>query len=125
MRIRERFGWAPIMEGEYIIGLEQDGQSVTLEPGGQFELSGATVDTLHKTCAEVNSHLYQVRGGSCGGASSSWGGSTGERQQPAGADRLCPQPNNSLRLLQRAMQPPHIAAPSATSHSLDTLPLHS
>ena len=38
----------------------QDGQSVTLEPGGQFELSGATLDTLHKTCAEVNSHLYQV-----------------------------------------------------------------
>ena len=36
------------------------GQSVTLEPGGQFELSGATLDTLHKTCAEVNSHLYQV-----------------------------------------------------------------
>ena len=33
---------------------------MTLEPGGQFELSGAIVDTLHKTCAEVNSHLYQV-----------------------------------------------------------------
>jgi gamma-glutamylcysteine synthetase len=38
-----------------------DGQSVTLEPGGQFELSGAPVDTLHQTCAEVNQHLYQVR----------------------------------------------------------------
>lgn len=38
-------------------------QSVTLEPGGQFELSGATLDTLHKTCAEVNSHLYQA--GAC------------------------------------------------------------
>ena len=48
------------MEGASIIGVEQDGQSVTLEPGGQFELSGATLDTLHKTCAEVNSHLYQV-----------------------------------------------------------------
>ena len=39
----------------------QDGQSVTLEPGGQFELSGGILDSLHKTCAEVNSHLYQVR----------------------------------------------------------------
>lgn len=60
--IQERFGWKPIMEGDYIIGLTQaDGQSITLEPGGQFELSGATLDTLHKTCAEVNNHLYQVR----------------------------------------------------------------
>lgn len=49
------------MEGEYIIGAVLDGQSVTIEPGGQFELSGAPVDTLHKTCSEVNSHLYQVR----------------------------------------------------------------
>ncbi len=38
----------------------QEGQSVTLEPGGQFELSGATLESLHQTCAEVNSHLYQV-----------------------------------------------------------------
>ena len=37
-----------------------DGQSVTLEPGGQFELSGAPLENLHQTCAEVNSHLYQV-----------------------------------------------------------------
>ena len=55
-----RFGWHAMMEGEYIIGAELDGQSVTIEPGGQFELSGAPVDTLHKTCSEVNSHLYQV-----------------------------------------------------------------
>ncbi len=55
-----RFGWEPIMEGQYIIGAVLDGQSVTIEPGGQFELSGAPVDTLHKTCSEVNSHLYQV-----------------------------------------------------------------
>lgn len=56
-----RFGWDPIMEGDYIIGAVLDGQSVTIEPGGQFELSGAPVDTLHKTCSEVNSHLYQAR----------------------------------------------------------------
>lgn len=56
-----RFGWEPIMEGQYIIGAILDGQSVTIEPGGQFELSGAPVDTLHKTCSEVNSHLYQIK----------------------------------------------------------------
>lgn len=49
------------MEGNNIIGLRQGSQSVTLEPGGQFELSGATLESLHQTCAEVNSHLYQVR----------------------------------------------------------------
>lgn len=60
-RIGERFNWKPIVENGNIIGLTQDGQSVTLEPGGQFELSGATLDSVHKTCAEVNNHLYQVR----------------------------------------------------------------
>lgn len=49
------------MEGEYIIGLTMDGQNISLEPGGQFELSGAPLQTLHQTCAEVNNHLYQVR----------------------------------------------------------------
>ena len=49
------------MEGDNIIGVQLDGQSVTLEPGGQFELSGAPVETIHTTCAEVNSHLYQVK----------------------------------------------------------------
>lgn len=56
-----RFGWDPIVESGEIIGATFEGQSVTLEPGGQLELSGAPVDTLHKTCAEVNSHLYQVK----------------------------------------------------------------
>lgn len=40
--------------------LDQGKQSISLEPGGQFELSGAPLETLHQTCAEVNSHLYQV-----------------------------------------------------------------
>ncbi|XP_057763781.1 glutamate--cysteine ligase, chloroplastic-like [Salvia miltiorrhiza] len=59
--ISERFDWDKIMEGENIIGLKQDKQSISLEPGGQFELSGAPLETLHQTCAEVNSHLYQVK----------------------------------------------------------------
>ncbi|XP_057821694.1 glutamate--cysteine ligase, chloroplastic isoform X1 [Cryptomeria japonica] len=59
--LAERFGWDKVMEGDFIIGLKQDKQSISLEPGGQFELSGAPLETLHQTCAEVNSHLYQVK----------------------------------------------------------------
>ncbi|XP_021291113.1 glutamate--cysteine ligase, chloroplastic [Herrania umbratica] len=59
--ISERFDWDKVMEGDNIIGLKQGKQSISLEPGGQFELSGAPLETLHQTCAEVNSHLYQVK----------------------------------------------------------------
>lgn len=59
--ISERFDWERLTENGLIIGLKQNGQSVSLEPGGQFELSGAPLETLHQTCAEVNSHLYQVK----------------------------------------------------------------
>ncbi|CAN0907634.1 Glutamate--cysteine ligase, chloroplastic [Linum grandiflorum] len=59
--IAERFDWDKVMEGDNIIGLKQGMQSISLEPGGQFELSGAPLETLHQTCAEVNSHLYQVK----------------------------------------------------------------
>jgi glutamate--cysteine ligase len=56
-----RFGWEPVMEGENIIGLTQNEASISLEPGGQFELSGAPLRSLHQTCAEVNTHQQQVR----------------------------------------------------------------
>ncbi len=56
-----RYGWTPYREGEHIIALRQDGASITLEPGGQFELSGAPLEHLHQTCAEVGQHLAQVR----------------------------------------------------------------
>lgn len=59
--MQKEFDWEPIMEGEYIIGLKKDGQSVTLEPGGQLELSGAMLKTLHETCAESKSHLRQAQ----------------------------------------------------------------
>ncbi|VFQ83958.1 unnamed protein product [Cuscuta campestris] len=59
--IAERFDWDKIMEGDKIIGLKQGNQSISLEAGGQFELSGAPLETLHQTCAEVNAHLYQVK----------------------------------------------------------------
>jgi glutamate--cysteine ligase len=57
----ERFGWKPILEGPNPIALTFDGQAITLEPGGQFELSGAPVETLHQTCEELNTHLAQVQ----------------------------------------------------------------
>lgn len=57
----QRFGWEPVLEGENVIALKTDGASVTLEPGGQFELSGAMLETVHQTCDEVHTHLAQVR----------------------------------------------------------------
>jgi len=57
-----RFGWTPVMEGENVIALlGKDGESVTLEPGGQVELSGAPLATIHETCDEVSEHLRQCR----------------------------------------------------------------
>jgi glutamate--cysteine ligase len=56
-----RFGWSAVMEGDHIIGLAKDGASVSLEPGGQFELSGAPLRDLHQTCGEVTEHLRQAR----------------------------------------------------------------
>ncbi|HLK83686.1 MAG TPA: glutamate--cysteine ligase [Xanthobacteraceae bacterium] len=56
-------GWEPIMEGPDIIGLSDvtGGGAITLEPGGQFELSGAPVATVHRTCSELMAHLAQLR----------------------------------------------------------------
>ncbi|MBN9545660.1 MAG: glutamate--cysteine ligase [Alphaproteobacteria bacterium] len=56
-----RFGWQPVKEGENIIGGSWNGASLSLEPGGQFELSGAPLKSIHETCAEVNTHLAQTR----------------------------------------------------------------
>jgi len=57
----DRFGWQPIREGENVIALVKDGASITLEPGGQLELSGAPLETIHQTCDEVHAHLAQAR----------------------------------------------------------------
>jgi glutamate--cysteine ligase len=59
--LRDRFGWAPVTEGGFLIGLEKDGANVSLEPGGALELSGAPVETIHQTCDEVNVHLAEVK----------------------------------------------------------------
>ena len=61
--MRHLLGWEPIMEGEHIIGLADvtGGGAITLEPGGQFELSGAPLETVHHACGEVHAHLAQLR----------------------------------------------------------------
>lgn len=59
--LQARFGWTPVLEAGHIIGLERDGANVSLEPGGQLELSGAPLETIHQTCDEVNQHLAEVR----------------------------------------------------------------
>jgi len=59
--LRDGFGWAPVEEAGNIIGLVKDGANVSLEPGGQLELSGAPLIGIHQTCDEVNLHLEEVK----------------------------------------------------------------
>jgi glutamate--cysteine ligase len=61
--MRERLGWEPIVDAGNIIGLAgpEGGGAISLEPGGQFELSGAPVATLHDTAAELAEHLATVK----------------------------------------------------------------
>ncbi|HVY57417.1 MAG TPA: glutamate--cysteine ligase [Xanthobacteraceae bacterium] len=56
-------GWEPITDGPNIIGLSDvtGGGAISLEPGGQFELSGAPVETVHQTFSELMAHLAQIR----------------------------------------------------------------
>src|ERR671914_683519 len=56
-------GWQPIIEGDHPIGLYDvtGGGAISLEPGGQFELSGAPLATVHQTCTELMAHLAQLR----------------------------------------------------------------
>jgi glutamate--cysteine ligase len=56
-----RFGWERVIEKGKLIALLRDGASVTLEPAGQLELSGAPLETIHQTCSEVSSHLTEVK----------------------------------------------------------------
>lgn len=61
-----RFGWVAIRENGNVIALKrpdgQKGGTISLEPGGQFELSGAPLETLHETADETQSHLIEVLG---------------------------------------------------------------
>lgn len=55
--LRSEADFTPIYEGDLLIGLLQDDASITLEPGGQLELSGAPLRTLHETCREFRGHV--------------------------------------------------------------------
>ena len=56
-----RFGWTPVMEAGHVIALERGKANVSLEPGGQFELSGAPLETVHDICEETGAHLTEVK----------------------------------------------------------------
>jgi glutamate--cysteine ligase len=56
-----RFGWEAVTEGNNIIALSRGKASITLEPGGQFELSGAPLETLHETAEENAQHIQEVK----------------------------------------------------------------
>lgn len=67
LSLRE-FGWEPIEEGGKVIAMRGSDGTVSLEPAGQLELSGAPLENLHQTCAETGRHLEQVKaiGDRCG-----------------------------------------------------------
>ena len=56
-----RFGWTPYEEHGHVIALTKGMASVTLEPAGQLELSGAALEDIHQTCVETGTHLNEVR----------------------------------------------------------------
>jgi glutamate--cysteine ligase len=55
------FGWEPVIEGGKVIAMSGSDGTVSLEPAGQLELSGAPLENLHQTCAETGRHLDQVK----------------------------------------------------------------
>jgi len=57
----QRFGWQPVMENGNAIALTKGDCNISLEPGGQLELSGAPLENIHQTCDEVHTHLAQVK----------------------------------------------------------------
>ena len=59
--LQARYGWTPLTEGENVIGLTRNGANVSLEPGGQFELSGAALSSMGEVAAELQTHLDEVK----------------------------------------------------------------
>jgi glutamate--cysteine ligase len=55
------YGWEPVIEGGNVIALAGSDGTISLEPAGQLELSGAPLENLHQTCAETGRHLKQVK----------------------------------------------------------------
>lgn len=59
--LAREFGWERLEEAGNLVALKKDGASITLEPGGQFELSGAPLTSIQQTCSEVTTHLNEVK----------------------------------------------------------------
>ena len=59
--VAESDGWTRQREDDRVIALRKDGASITLEPGGQLELSGAPLRTIHETCSEFHAHLATMK----------------------------------------------------------------
>ena len=59
--LQDRFGWTPVREGDNTIGMTRGLANISLEPGGQFELSGAPLSTIHETLTETQGHLFEVK----------------------------------------------------------------
>ena len=55
------FGWQGVYEGETLIALERGKANISLEPAGQFELSGAPLQTIHEICDETRTHLEESK----------------------------------------------------------------
>lgn len=60
-RLAEVDGWQRVVEGGHTVALQKDRMSITLEPGGQLELSGEPKRTIFETCDEFQTHLALMR----------------------------------------------------------------
>ncbi|MBH1974553.1 MAG: glutamate--cysteine ligase [Rhodobacteraceae bacterium] len=60
--LEARHGWTPVREGDHTIGMTRNGANISLEPGGQFELSGAPLGSITEVAAELQNHLDEVKG---------------------------------------------------------------
>ena len=61
-QLAERFDWSPTEEAGRCVALQRAGASITLEPGGQLEISGAPLATLHETATEMRTHVEELLG---------------------------------------------------------------
>jgi len=61
LTLLKQYDWQPVLEGDKLIALKKGGASVTLEPGGQVELSGAPLTTIHQTCLETTDYHALMR----------------------------------------------------------------
>ena len=58
--LSKNYNWEKVLENNKVISLKKNGSSITLEPGGQLELSGAPLKNLFQTCGEVNTHKDEL-----------------------------------------------------------------